>query len=200
MKHSKIIIFLFALLLLLTACGNDISTQDYINVVTENKALKEQVDTLSAENQALSAENESLSVDLLDAEAEKTIESLPMEYFNAWAITSFGDNSICLMSADALHLQCIAGNTYSISEEGISTLWSDLLASLKTLSVVKIPSSCETISISFLDPSGTHIIDYYLNIGNSTNENLVNSIMCNVMYIDEITIYMDKIANDNTNN
>lgn len=192
MKHSKIIIFLFALLLLLTACGNDISTQDYINVVTENKELKEQVDTLSAENQALSAENESLSADLLEAQSKNEEHASVMSSAETFAMF-FGVDSLCLIDDNNRCLQIIAGNTYPISNEGINNLWADFLSSLNALSLLENSISCEKISISFFDPSGVHILDISLNT--DSDSNFLDSITCNILYIDTIAACLKELNN-----
>lgn len=178
-----------ALLLLLTACGNGISSEDYEAVVAENTSLKSEIESLTAENESLSESNK----ELLDEKTEQVMDQLPDAYSTAWVKAAFGDNSICFSGDDNKHLQCIAGNTYSISSEGISDLWSDLLLSLTTLAYVKDSISHEIISIKFLDPSGTYILEVTLNLNEDSD--MLQAIMCNVVHADVIIPALQNVTN-----
>lgn len=185
--------YLFPLLticiLFLTACGSGISSEEYEGIVAENASLKSQIESLTAENQSLSDNNKKL----LDEKTSQVVDQIPDSYSTAWATAAFGDDSICFSSADKKNLQCIAGNTYSISNEGISDLWSDLLLSLTTLAYVKDSISCELISIKFLDPSGVYIIEVTLDLNEDTE--MLRAIMCNAIYADVIIPALQNVVN-----
>ena len=198
---------LFLLLLCLTfslsACG--VSQEDYDAVVEENSSLQSEVEllksevaTLSSEKETLESEVESISAqakELLDEKAELVLSELTDSYGKAWATTSFGDNSICFTDSDSTYLQCIAGKTYNISEDGISALWSDYLKAFNTLSVVNMVDNTlpyKTISVKFLDPSGVCILD--ISLKNNNGAYTLDSIMCNVLYSNEIGSALSKLG------
>ena len=165
---------------MLTACGSGISPEEYDSIVAENASLKSEVESLTSENQSLSDSNKKL----LDEKTTQVVDQIPDSYSTAWATAAFGDDSICFSSSDKKHLQCIAGNTYSISNGGISDLWSDLLLSLTTLAYVQDSISCELISIKFLDPSGVYILEVTLDLNEDAE--MLRAIMCNAIYADVI--------------
>lgn len=173
MKKVLISLLISISIFLLSACSSGIPQEDY--------------DLLSAENESLKAENQSLLDqynELLDSHATQLIEQTSYTAASSWATTSFGDNSLCLADDTNKFFQCISGNTYSISSDGVSDLWSDLLASIKTLAYVNEIIQYETISVKFLDPSGTYILDVTLDM--SGNSDMLNAVMCNIMYSDII--------------
>lgn len=160
-------------ILLLSACSSGVLQEDY--------------DLLTAENESLKSENQSLLNqynELLDSHSAQLMEQTSYTAAASWATTSFGDNSLCLADDTNKYFQCISGNTYSISSDGISALWSDLLTSIKTLAYVNEIIQYETISIKFLDPSGIYILDVTLDM--SGNSDMLNAVMCNIMYSDII--------------
>lgn len=159
-------------LLLLSACGSSVSAEDYAAVVSENTSLKN-------ENQSLSEKNS----ELLDQLGEQVVKKNVNATAIAWAQTHFGDNSVCLTEDNAKYIQCVAGNTYEISNEGISQLWHDLLQSSKTLAYVKDSIPYEAISIKFLDPSGEYILDVTLC---PNDHEVLGAMMFNITYADII--------------
>lgn len=187
-KYTSPLLTIF-LSLTLISCGSNISSEDYAAVVAENTTLKSEIESLTAENQSLSDSNK----ELLNEKLEQATDQLQDAYPIAWAKAAFGDDSICFASDDKKHFQCIAGNTYSISNEGISDLWSDLMNSLTTLVYVQDSISNELISIKFLDPSGIYILEITLNL--NENSETLQAIMCNVLYSDVITLALQNVAN-----
>lgn len=182
MKRTFYLLLCF-LLLSLSACG--ISQEDYDALVEENSSLQTQVELLQSDIDSLSSKNESLSAtakELLDYKTNVVLAEMDAAYEKAWATTSFGDNSLCI-SGDS-YFQCIAGKTYSVSKEGISELWSDLLKSVTTLGAVSENINSETISIKFFDTSGTYILEVTLK--KNGNSCTLDAIMCNTLYSDQI--------------
>lgn len=167
-------------LLLLSACGSSVSAEDYASVVAENASLK-------TENQSLSDKNS----ELLDQLGEQVTKQTADTATAAWIHTSFGDNSVCLTDDNAKHIQCIAGNTYEISSEGISQLWDDLLLSSTTLAYVKDSIPYDAISIKFLDPSGEYILDVTLCPNDS---DVLGAMMFNITYADIILSVLQNIS------
>lgn len=168
---------------LLSACSSGVSQEDY--------------DLLTAENESLKSENQSLLNqynELLDSHSAQLMEQTSYTAAASWATTSFGDNSLCLADDTNKYFQCISGNTYSISSDGISALWSDLLTSIKTLAYVNEIIQYETISIKFLDPSGIYILDVTLDM--SGNSDMLNAVMCNIMYSDIIISALTKTTSN----
>ena len=187
MKKTCFLALIIPLTLLLSSCGG-VSAEEYADVVSENTSLKAEIESLSAENQSLSDKN----LELLDQNAEQIMEQYSDVATTAWVNTSFGDDSICLSDSNLQYLQCIAGNTYSISDEGISELWDDLLLSLTTLAYVKDSIPYKIISIRFLDPSGEYILDITLNMDEDTN--MMHAIMCNALKVDIIIPALQKLS------
>lgn len=196
MKRT-ICLLLCCLAFSLTACG--VSQADYDTLVEENSSLKTQVeeletkvdslssekDTLESQVDSLSTENESLSAtakELLEYKTNVVLAEMDVAYEKAWATTSFGDNSLCI--AGDSYFQCIAGKTYSVSKDGISELWSDLLKSVTTLGAVSENINSETISIKFFDTSGAYILEVTLKKNGSSCT--LDTIMCNSLYADQI--------------
>lgn len=182
MKMEKILpSFLSVMLMLfLSACSSGISQSDYDALASENESLKSEVESLTSENESLSHKYN----ELLDEHSSQLVEDTSHVATVAWANTSFGNKSICMADEDGKHLQCIAGNTYPITPDGITNLWSDLLMSVKTLAYTNELIKYETISVKFLDPSGTYILDITLDTGG--NSDMLKAMMCNVMYADTI--------------
>lgn len=194
---------LLSLVLLCSGCG--ISQSEYDTLLAENETLQQeveslstQIDALSSENDALSSqvttlssENDSLSTQvksLSDYKANQVLNSMDKSYGKAWATTAFGDNSLCFSDDDNLYFQCISNKTYSISNEGIAELWSDLMESAVSLGVMlsRYPDKIDysTISIKFYDPSNIYILDVTLK--QEGNSYLLDSIVCNALYADQI--------------
>lgn len=188
MKKNMFLVLIISLTLLLSACGGGISAEEYADVVSENTSLKAEIESLSAENQSLSDKN----MELLDQNTEQFMEQHSDIATTAWINTSFGDDSLCLSDSNHQYLQCIAGNTYSISDEGISDLWDDLLLSLTTLAYIKDSIPYQIISIRFLDPSGEYILDITLNVDEDTN--MMHAIMCNALKSDIILPALQKLS------
>lgn len=189
MKKYILPLLTILLSLTLTACGSGISEEDYESIVNENASLKSEIESLTAENQSLSDSNKKL----LDEKTEQVVDQIPDTYSTAWAKAAFGDDTICFASDDSKHLQCIAGNTYAISNEGISDLWSDLLLSLTTLAYVKDSISHELISIKFLDPSGVYVLEVTLNLNGDSD--MLQAIMCNAIHSDVIIPALQSVVN-----
>lgn len=186
---KKYIFTLLAIIsmLLLTSCNSGVSAEDYASVVAENTALKAEIESLSESNKTLSEQNE----ELLNQRTDTVLDNFSDEVAVAWAHTSFGDNSLCFSDDNNQYLQCIAGKTYTISDEGISDLWTDLSTSIKTLAFLKDSLPYESISIKFSDPSGIHILDIILNTDNDTN--VTSDVLCNIHYADQIIPAMQNV-------
>lgn len=167
-------------LLLLSACGSSVSAEDYAAVVSENTSLK-------TENQSLSEKNS----DLLDQLGEQVTKQAVNSTAIAWVHTHFGDNSVCLTEDNSKYIQCIAGNTYDISNEGISRLWDDLLQSSRTLAYIKDSIPYESISIKFLSPSGEYILDVTLC---PNDPDVLGAMMFNISYADKILSVLQNIG------
>ncbi|MCM1122554.1 MAG: bZIP transcription factor [Eubacterium sp.] len=166
-------------LLLLSSCGSSISSEDYAAVVAENTKLKAEIESLSAENQSLSDQNE----ELLDAQTEQiTGETIDIAT-TTWINTSFGDDSILLSDTNQKYLQCIAGNTYPITNEGIAEILKDLSTSLGTVAYVEDSIPYDIISIRFLDPSGECILDVILDMN---KPKILTAVLYNNAYASEI--------------
>ena len=187
MKKNKLCLLAITSALLLSACSS-VSSEDYNTVMSENTDLRAKVESLTKENETLTAKNK----EYLNEKAEQVKEQLSDATAIAWITTSFGDNSICLSNETGQHLQCIAGNTYSISEKGISNIWTDVLNSAKTLAIVKDSIPYESISIRFLDSSGIYILDITLNI--KKDSDIMQALMCNVVYADKIIPVLQKLS------
>lgn len=172
MKRKLFYVLMITSLLSLSACGSGVSVDDYASVVAENASLKTEIQSLSDKN-----------ADLLDQLAEQVSEQTADTATTAWIQTSFGDESICLTNDNAKHIQCIAGNTYDISNEGISQLFDDVLLSVKLLTATKDLIPYEAISIKFLSPSGEYILDVTLCPNDSE---VLHAIMFNIAYADII--------------
>lgn len=173
-------VLLIASLLSLSACGSNVSTEDYTAVVAENTSLK-------AENQSLSEKNSELLNQLSEQVTKQAVNATAI----AWVQTHFGDNSVCLTEDNSKYIQCIAGNTYEISDEGISKLWDDLLQSTKTLAYAKSSIPYDAISIKFLDPSGEYILDVTLCPNDS---NVLGAMMFNITYADIILSVLQNVG------
>ncbi len=186
MKNSILPVLMFTTALLI-ACSN-ISPEDYAAVVSENTSLKAEVESLSDENKTLSDKNK----ELLNNQTTEVLTEYSNVATTAWVNSAFGDDSICLSDVNQQYLQCIASNTYSISDEGISNLWDDLLLSMTTLAYVKDSIPYKIISIKFLDPTGEHILDITLNMDEDSD--MMQAIMCNVTHADEIILALQKIV------
>lgn len=167
-------------LLSLSACGSSVSAEDYATVVAENTSLK-------SENQSLSEKNS----ELLDQLGEQVTKQAVNATAIAWVQTHFGDTSVCLTEDNSKYIQCIAGNTYEISNEGISKLWDDLLRSSTTLAYVKDSIPYEAISIKFLDPSGEYILDVTLRPNDS---DILGAMMFNITYADMILSVLQNVG------
>lgn len=153
------------------------------------------MDSLTAEVDSLSAENQSLS-DTVDKQLGEKItqvtDDLSDSNVTAWAQASFGDNTICLYDSDHKYFQCISGNTYEISKDGLSKLWHDLSISIDLLGDIGDSMPHEIITISFCDPSGEYILDVVLNT--KDHSSLVSNIMCNGKYFSIITPILSEIV------
>lgn len=178
MKHKTLYVLPLSIVLFLSSCG--VSQKEYdelqsecvsLNQETESlsnqiSSLSTQIESLSITNESLVTENESLSAQvesLTEYKASQDMESMNQSYIKDWAVTSFGDNSVCFSDDTGLYLQCVSEKTYSISKDGIIQLWSDYIDSTSLLGVTlttypdKINYS--RISVKFLDPSGTYILE-----------------------------------------
>ena len=206
MKHILRSTISLILISLLTGCG--ISQTEYDTLVEQNKqneqeisSLSSQVESLSAENESLSTENESLSSQIDTLSEYKAIQvqnTMDKSYGKAWATTAFGDNTLCFADDNDLYFQCISEKTYSISNEGIIELWSDIKNAVSLLSVMRTtyPNKIEytTISIKFFDPSNTYILD--VNLKQNGNSYSLDSIVCNILYTDKIIPALMSNANN----
>ncbi len=190
---KRISFFLLALfaILSLSSCGSGISQADYDNLLNENSALQSEKESLLSENESLVSENESLSDEkksLLEEQAEQYLDRVDDTFIKTWAIRSFGADSLCFNNEDS-YLQCLAGKTYDISEEGISELRADFLESIKTLYTMYGLTSdgvpYKTISIKFFDPSNIYILDITLKQKEDTSYS-VGDIICNPTYAEII--------------
>lgn len=178
MKHKILYILPLSIALFLSSCG--VSQEEYDELQTEcvslnqeNESLSNQISSLSTQieslsitNDSLVTENESLSAQvesLTEYKANQVMESMNLSYIKTWAVTAFGDNSICYSDDTGSYLQCVSEKTYSISKDGIIQLWSDYIDSVASLGVTlktypdKINYS--KISVKFFDPSGTYILE-----------------------------------------
>ena len=179
---KRISFFLLALFAIfsLSACSSGISQADYDNLLNENSALQSEKESLLSENESLVSENKSLS----DYKKEQPLNDTNTIYIEAWANISFGENSTYLFDENSSHFQCIAEKTYPISTEGITELWSDFTESLPTLGMVKDSYSdfinYETISVRYLDPNDTYLLDIILKKSEETY--ILDAITCNVLY------------------
>ncbi len=185
MKKHTLLLLTICFVLFITSCGSSVSSEDYASVVSENTSLKAEIESLTDKNQKL-----------VDLNEELTIEKVE-EFSNAaavtWATASFGDNTICLSNEDAQYLQCLAGNTYAISDDGIAALRDDLITSMSTLSLLKDTIPYKTIFIKFLDPSGIYLLDVTLKTDGDSD--ILHSMMCNVIYIDTILSSFQNASN-----
>lgn len=211
----KFLLVLSTVVLSLSACG--VSQEEYDAVLKEKvhlqevcgaleydkKELQNEVDSLSAKTESLqsrvdslSSTNESLNNSLgemMAAESERILSELNDAYIKSWATSSFGDNSICLTDSES-HFQCISGNTYTISDQGISNLWSNVLDSVKMLRITSDLSNglpYEYISVKFLDPSGTYILDVILK--KEDDSYVLNALMFNSVRASEIMTSFSKL-------
>lgn len=200
MKRTILLLLSLCLVFSLSSCG--VSQTDYDALLSENNSLKSEIETLSSENESLSSKNETLLSEnealssenetllsenqtMLNEIAAQFISDFDDNFVKVWATTSFGDDSICFTDGDS-YFQCISGKTYTISEEGLIELLSDLFQSAKTLQIISENTTIityETISIKFLDPSGTHIMDVTLK-DNGEYFSLDNT-MCNINYLNQ---------------
>lgn len=183
---------LLCMALFLSACG--ISKADYDSVLSKN-------DTLSAENEALSSTIKSLNADIdslsqqvktleeekqaiqkeyLDYQTKITLDDFDDSYGKAWATTSFGDTTTCLINDAKTHFQCIASNRYEITEAGISSLWKEFIQASATLSLIN-EINYETISVRFYDPSDAFIMDIILT--NDNGKYVLDALSCNLAHI-----------------
>lgn len=182
MKH--VLPFLLSLFLIfsLSSCG--ISQEKYDELLNENNTLKSELESLSSEKESLSFEIETL----LDEKTNQLLDVMDDNYAKAWATAAFGDNSLCFTDDNRLYLQCISGKTYSISNEGISELWHDMLESTKTLTYMQLtyPDNFiyETISVKFYDSSNVYIVE--INLKQNGESYLLDSIACNSSYANTI--------------
>ncbi len=178
MKRILLFICILGGILLISACG--ISQADYDAVIQDNSTLQAEIQALSDENDSLTTTVESL----MKEKEEWVLAEMDDAYGKAWATTAFGENSVCIVEGDS-YFQCIAENTYDISFEGISMLWADYLDAIKLLGTVSENVSYETISVKFLDPSGTYILDIIIIRDGDTY--ILDAIMCNALYSETIT-------------
>lgn len=213
MKHVLLYALSLITILLLTACG--ISQSEYDSLQAENDALIQEIQTLEEDNSALNQELQTLSAQITSLTEEKDSLSTQVEslseykanhvqelmdesYGKAWATTAFGDDSICFSDADSQHFQCISAKTYPMTNEGISALWSDILVSVTTLGYAQAAYSGKinyaTISISFFDPSGTHILDVALK--RVDDSYTLDSITCNILYTNIIASALMSVQNN----
>lgn len=188
MKRKLFYVLMITSMLFLSACGSSISVEDYASVVNENASLKAEIESLSAEKQSLSDKNK----ELLNEETDKVIEEYHDATTTAWIETSFGDDSVCFSDPNHQYLQCIASNTYSITEKGISDLWDNLLLSMNTLSLCKDAIPYRIVSVRFLDPSGEHILDIILDMNEESN--IMKSMTCNITYANTVIPILQKLA------
>lgn len=187
---KRILIFLLALCLILSATGCGVSQEDYDalqseydSVVAENNSLQEQVKSLSEQAESLS-----------EYKKEQVAYELEQAYGKAWAATCFGDNTVCFTDGSS-HLQCISEKTYEISNDGIAELWADFLNSVKILGVMsesETPVTYESISVKFLDSSGTYILDVILK--KNGDSYILDAFMCNGIYSTIITSALNNLS------
>lgn len=137
--------------------------------------------------------NSSLNNDISDS----FNTSLQQQYAKVWATSAFGENSICFTDENKSYFQCLSGKTYSISNDGISELWSDFINSMAILGYMyrEYPGSItyETISVKFFDPSDTYILDIV--IKHQNNSYSLDSIVCNMYYVDKILSVLTSAMN-----
>lgn len=202
MKHITSLLLPSILILFLTACGisqeehtallneNDILKTELESLSSEKESLSSQVQLLSSENESLLSEKESLSSQvqsLSDYKANQVLDAMSDSYIKAWATAAFGDNSLCLLN-DNSYFQCVAEKTYSISEEGISKLWEDVLISVQTLTYMQLTYpdkiTYETIAVKFYDPSNVYAIEVIMKRNGESYT--LDAIGCNASYFDKI--------------
>ena len=202
MKHITSFLIPSILIFSLTACG--VSQEEHNALLNENSSLKTELESLSSEKESLSSEKESLSSQieslssekeslssqiqsLLDYKENQVLSTMNDSYIKAWATTAFGDNSLCFFN-DNSHFQCIAEKTYSISEEGISKLWEDVLLAAQTLTYMQLTYpdkiTYETIAIKFYDPSNIYILEVMMKRNDESY--ILDSIVCNFAYSSKI--------------
>lgn len=183
---KKKALYIASLCLILSGCSSGISQEQYESVSAMASSLESEKDALTIEKESLAAENKSLTQKygkLMDEKSNQVTEELDNSYARAWLTTSFGDNSVCLLG-DSTYLQCISGKTYSITKEGVTEIYNDLLSSLATLAYVQNNIKYDSISIKFLDNSNTHIMDIVLKKIDGSFE--LDSILCNATHTSEI--------------
>ncbi|MBO5144369.1 MAG: hypothetical protein J6C19_02395 [Lachnospiraceae bacterium] len=184
MKHKLQSILLLILVLLLSGCG--ISQSEYDALLEENKQLEKDNDLLSLQVKSLQ-----------EFQADQILESQDT-HGKAWATTAFGDNTICFSDENHSYFHCISGKTYPISDDGISELWSDYLASMTLLGYMQreYPDkiSYETISVKFFDQSGTYLLDMTFKRVNKSYA--IDYVSCNILYFDTIISNLASLVND----
>lgn len=212
MKYKMLILLTFVLFLL-SGCG--VSQESYDILLEQNVSLMSELESLESESEQLITENESLKLEMERlikeneslssqvSELEEYRKNVVMSQFEnapaiAWVKTAYGDDSFCFVSDDGSYLQCIAGNTYEISAEGLSKLWEDCKSSVALLTSLQSQDSLhqlksDTISVKFYDPSGTYILDIIFKNNKSVS---LDSLACNPLYASTIIGSIETRYND----
>lgn len=196
MKRTITFLLVLCLTFSLSACG--VSTEDYEALATENAALQEPVESLEAEVETLSSENESLSAKiqtLMDEKTEQVLAEMNDSYEKAWVTTSFGDDSIFFTDNNS-YLQCVSGETYELTYDGISKLWNDMLTSVSLLAYMQSTfsdqMSPERICVKFFDPSDTYLLEVTLK--KNSDSYVLDAVSCNILYTDQIAPILTKVT------
>lgn len=159
---KKKIILALVCAMLLGGCG--ISQEDYDAIIQEKSSLEEQVNSLKTENEALKAENEEINSKYLKLEEEKkerTEKELAFATTYAWAVTSFGEDTI-ILKEDQTYLQIIGSDSYDLSQAGFAKLWSTMQTAILLLGQYKQEIQYDKIAIKFVDSNKKEIIEFTL--------------------------------------
>lgn len=154
MRVLKVLIISVLIILGVSACSSGVSQEEYDKLLAENEELRSQREELA------STVSENLA-----AKADEVLKDLERAGAQAWATTSFGEETIC--TADGTNVIVTVNSSDTYSESTIKQSWNMVLESMKTFGFVSRSKGLfpyKSMSIEFRDPENKKIIEYVFDI------------------------------------